>query len=141
MEVDDNVIPASNSSMAHVLHTLGTYYDRRDLLDRSLTMLNNMKAKIPEYGGGYSNWANLMLHEVYPYYEIAILGTNPSKEVRGFSEEYIPNKLYMGAENDKSKLPLLEFKFVEGEQMIYVCVEKSCKIPVSSVEEAMGQLN
>lgn len=140
MEVDDNVIPASNSSMAHVLYTLGTYYDRRELIDRSLTMLNNMKAKIPEYGGGYSNWASLMLHEVYPYYEIAILGDDPSKEVRGFAKNYIPNKLYMGADNDKSKLPLLEYKFVEGETMIYVCVEKSCKIPVGSVGEAMGQL-
>jgi uncharacterized protein YyaL (SSP411 family) len=141
MEVDDNVIPASNSSMAHVLHTLGTYYDRADLLERSLTMLNNMKSKIPEYGGGYSNWASLMLQEVYPYYEIAILGDNPSQEVRGFSKNYIPTKLFMGARNDKSKLPLLEFKYVEGETMIYVCVEKSCQLPVSTVEEAMGQLD
>lgn len=140
MEVDDNVTPASNSSMAHVLHNLGTYYDRRDLLDRSLTMLNNMKARIPEYGGGYSNWASLMLQEVHPYYEIAILGSDPSQEVRGFATEFIPNKLFMGADNENSKLPLLEYKYVEGEKMIYVCVNKSCKLPVATVAEARQQI-
>lgn len=140
MEVDDNVIPASNSSMAMVLHALGTYYDKAEYLERARTMLNNMAPKIPEYGGGFSNWAQLMLLEVYPYYEIAVMGPNPAEQVREFSQYFIPNKLFMGAKNDDSKLPLLEFKFVEGETMIYVCVNKSCQLPVSTVSEATQQI-
>jgi uncharacterized protein YyaL (SSP411 family) len=126
--------------MAHVLHTLGTYYDDPESLSRSLTMLNNMKEKIPTYGGGFSNWAMLMLKEVYPYYELAVMGENPEKAVVEFSQEFIPNKLFMGARNDDSKLPLLEYKFVEGETMIYVCVNKSCKLPVSEVSAALEQV-
>jgi uncharacterized protein YyaL (SSP411 family) len=141
MEVDDNVIPASNSSMAYVLHALGTYYDKVEYLDKSKIMLNNMAARIPEYGGGFSNWAQLMLHQVYPYYEIAVMGDDPAKQIREFSGSYIPNKLFMGARNDDSKLPLLEFKFVEGEDMIYVCVNKSCQLPVSEVSEALKQVD
>ncbi|NNC83874.1 MAG: thioredoxin domain-containing protein [Flavobacteriales bacterium] len=141
MEVDDNVIPASNSAMARVLHTLGTYFDKQEYLDRSLTMLNNMKSQIPKYGGGYSNWATLMLHEVYPYYEIAILGEQPEKEIREFGQQYIPNKLFMGDSDEDSRLPLLEYKYVEGETMIYVCVNKTCKLPVGTVKEAMGQID
>ncbi|NND95046.1 MAG: thioredoxin domain-containing protein [Flavobacteriales bacterium] len=140
MEVDDNVIPASNSGIAHVLHTLGTFYDNAEYVDRSLTMLNNMKARIPEYGGGYSNWAMLMLKEVYPYYELAVMGKNPERQIREFSKEFIPNKLFMGDRDDNSNLPLLEFKYVEGETMIYVCVNKSCKLPVSQVDEAIAQV-
>ena len=141
MEVDDNVIPASNSSMAHVLHTLGTLYERQDWIDMSLAMLHNMQARIPDYGGGYSNWAMLMLHEVYPYYELAVMGNNPAQEVREFTQTFIPNKLFMGAKNADSELPLLEYKFVEGETMIYVCVMKSCKMPVSTVAEALEQID
>jgi uncharacterized protein YyaL (SSP411 family) len=141
MEVDDNVIPASNSSMAHVLHTLGTYYERQEMLDMSLTMLNNIQTRIPEYGGGYSNWAMLMLHEVFPYYELAVMSKDPAKEIRAFSSTFIPNKLFMGAKNDKSSIPLLEFKYVEGETMIYVCVEKTCQIPVSTLTEALKQID
>jgi len=140
MEIDDNVIPASNSSMAHVLHTLGTYYDRKEWIDLSLKMLHNVQERIPEYGGGFSNWAMLMLHEVYPYYELAVMGKDPEILVQEFSEEFIPNKLFMGANNDKSKIPLLEYKFVQGENMIYVCVQKSCKMPVSTVKEALKQI-
>jgi uncharacterized protein YyaL (SSP411 family) len=140
MEVDDNVIPASNSAMARVLHTLGTYFEHTGHLTRSRTMLNNMKAQIPSYGGGYSNWAMLMLHEVFPYYEIAVMGEHPERQLREFGQHFIPNKLYMGDRDEQSGLPLLEFKFVEGETMIYVCVNKSCKLPVSTVEEAVGQV-
>jgi uncharacterized protein len=111
------------------------------MLDMSLTMLNNIQTRIPEYGGGYSNWAMLMLHEVFPYYELAVMSKDPAKEIRAFSSTFIPNKLFMGAKNDKSSIPLLEFKYVEGETMIYVCVEKTCQIPVSTLTEALKQID
>jgi uncharacterized protein YyaL (SSP411 family) len=61
--------------------------------------------------------------------------------VREFSQTFIPNKLFMGDKDSKSEIPLLEFKFVEGETMIYVCVNKSCKLPVSTVAEALKQID
>ncbi len=140
-EIDDNVIPSSNSSLARALHTLGTLYERKEWIDMSLTMLNNVKAKIPDYGSGYSNWAILTLHEVYPYYELAVAGPEPERQVKEFSKTFIPNKLFMGDTDDSSAIPLLEYKFVEGETMIYVCVNKSCKLPVSTVAEALGQID
>jgi len=38
-------------------------------------------------------------------------------------------------------LPLLKNKYVKGETMIYVCVNKSCKLPVSKVSDAIEQIN
>jgi hypothetical protein len=55
------------------------------------------------------------------------------------NDYYFPNKLYIGS-NKESKLPLLQNKFVVGETMIYVCVDKTCKLPVNEVAEAAKQL-
>jgi uncharacterized protein YyaL (SSP411 family) len=140
-EVDDNVIPASNSSMARVFHTLGTLYDDAEMLEIARRMLNNMKERIPEYGSGYSNWGILMLQEVFPYYEIAVTGENAKGYAAKFRESYVPNMLFLGDETGKSELPLLEYKYVDGELMIYVCVNKSCQLPTSNLTEALQQID
>jgi uncharacterized protein YyaL (SSP411 family) len=46
----------------------------------------------------------------------------------------------MGA-HDKSELPLLEGKLTEPDRnVIYVCYNKTCKLPVQTVAEALKQL-
>jgi uncharacterized protein YyaL (SSP411 family) len=139
MEVTDNVIPASNSSLAKSLYLLGLYLDNSHYLSISEQMLNNVKADIPSYGSGYSNWAILMLNHVFPFYEIAIVG-NDVDEMRGkFSMHYIPHKIFVGSKTE-SRLPLLQNKFVEGKTMIYVCRNKTCKLPVTEAGEALKQI-
>ncbi|MFK8037309.1 MAG: hypothetical protein AB8B74_03380 [Crocinitomicaceae bacterium] len=44
----------------------------------------------------------------------------------------------MGGE--KGTIPLLEGKFI-GETTIFVCVNKSCQMPVVEVQEALKQMN
>ncbi|MFT4662620.1 MAG: hypothetical protein ACI8XB_002911 [Patiriisocius sp.] len=141
MEVNDNVIPASNSSMAKVLTDLGHLLDRADYLKKSRQMLHNVSSDMIGYGSGYSNWGIVMLKEVYPYFEIAIAGKDALNTRKALVENYIPNRLVMGDTDDKSNLALLEFKFIEGETRIYVCVNKSCQMPVNEVSAALKQLN
>lgn len=139
MEVADNVIPASNSSMAKALFRLGHLLDRQDLLEISQQQLKNMQTQMTQYGPSYSNWGMLQLDQVNPFYEVAITGTNAESLNRAFGAHYIPNKMLLGAEKG-SKLPLLEGKFFDGETTIFVCVNKSCQLPVNTVEEALKQL-
>jgi uncharacterized protein YyaL (SSP411 family) len=47
--------------------------------------------------------------------------------------------LWLGTETSEY-LPLLEQKFVRDKTLIYVCLEKSCKLPVEEVEKAKKQL-
>ena len=42
MQVNDNVIPASNSVMANNLFVLSHHYGREDYKDKALQMLNNV---------------------------------------------------------------------------------------------------
>jgi len=139
MEVSDNVIPASNSIFARNLFELGTLLENKTYLDMSRQMLANMYDTIPTYGSGYSNWASLCLNMTTPYYEIAITGKDSKTKLKTLSSKYIPNKIMMGGEKESPLIPLLEGKFMD-ETTIYVCVNRTCQLPVSTVEEALKQI-
>ena len=51
--------------------------------------------------------------------------------------KYIPNKLIIGSKSENN-LPLLKNRYVEGKTLIYVCVNKACKMPTESLEEAVS---
>lgn len=139
MELSDNVIPASNSSMAKSLFLLGEIYYNKDYTKKSKQMLKNIEAQISQYISGYSNWGILMLNNVKPFYEVAISGKKAHSKKQTLNENYIPNKLIIGSIKE-SNLPLLEMKQVNGKTMIYVCYNKACQKPVEEVSEALEQI-
>ena len=74
MEITDNVIPASNSVMAHVLFDLGVILDNQSYKKRAMIIANNVKPEINQYPSGYANYADLILKDIVSYYEVAIVG-------------------------------------------------------------------
>lgn len=137
MEVNDNVIPSSNSQMAIVLHKLGVLFDDQNYINKSKQMLTNVYDQMYTYPSGYSNWGILALNYTKPYFEVAITGENWQMKLDEMNKNYVPNKLVMGGLS--SKLPLLDGKFI-GETTIFVCVDKACQMPVTSVDDAIQQM-
>ena len=138
MEISDNVIPASNSSMANALYDLGILLDKRDYKDMAKQCLANVYSDIASYGSAYSNWAILGLNVTNPYYEVAITGEAWQEKLREMNTHYIPNRLFMGAEKE-SDLAMLEGKFMD-ETTIFVCIEGACKMPTNNVTDALKQM-
>ena len=141
METEDNVIPASNSAMARALHRLGTLLYNKDYLETSTNMLQSMAPRFtataqPQY---FSNWCGLYADLAFPYYEIAIVGPDYETLRDGLMARYLPNAVLLGG-MDEGELELLKGKLQEGETFIYVCKQNVCKLPVQSVEEALGQM-
>lgn len=136
MEYRDNVIPASNSIMAKNLLKLSHYYDNDAYHKTSITMLNNVKPTISEYPSSFSNWLDLMLNYADNYYEVAIVGEEVDQKIKELNSHYLPNKLIIGSSTEND-LPLLKNRYVEDRTLIYVCVKKACKLPVSEVDEAV----
>ena len=66
MELSDNVIPSSNSSMATNLYLLGTYLYEEDYLAKAKQMVINIQDTMLEQPVFYSNWAILMHLSVQP---------------------------------------------------------------------------
>jgi uncharacterized protein YyaL (SSP411 family) len=136
-EIQDNVIPASNSGMAKCLYKLSKYYNSEEFESMALKMLLHVKAEMLQYPSGFSNWGLLLLEQVAPAYEIAICGKNAEKLRRELNGFYIPNKLLAGAFREGSKLPLLQNRFHADSTVIYVCRDKSCQPPVKKVTDAL----
>lgn len=133
-EVMDNVIPASNSTMAQNLNKLGLLFDENRYTEKAAEMLAAVHPKIHTYGSAYSNWAIQLLNEVYGINEIAITGNENDVIKLALSNYYIPNKITLGG--TKSNLPLLKDKQSQ-ETKVYICRNKVCQLPVNSVEEAL----
>jgi uncharacterized protein YyaL (SSP411 family) len=137
IEYSDNVIPASNSIMAKNLFKLAHHFEHEHFSKTAMTMLNNVKPQIQDYAPGYSNWLDLMLNYAYPFYEIAIVGDDAFRKISEINSTYLPNKILAG-NTKESNLPLLAKRYVDSETFIYVCVNNTCKLPVSEVKKALS---
>ena len=139
MEINDNVIPASNSVMANVLYDLGTLLDNDNYKQKAIIIANNVKPDMEKYASGYANYANLMMKEIVPFYEVAIVGKDAHKKMLELNTKYTPNKLFIGS-NEQSNLELLEGKYIEGSTMIYVCENNVCQLPTVNIKAALKLL-
>jgi uncharacterized protein YyaL (SSP411 family) len=138
MEINDNVIPASNSQIARVLFKLGTILNNKSYIDKSKQMLSNVYEDMHTYPSGYSNWSILALNLTNTFYEVAITGDDWSTKLNELNTYYIPNKLIMGG--TKSNLELLNGKFL-SETTIFVCQHGSCQMPTNEISKAVEQMN
>lgn len=141
-ELADNVIPGSNSVMARNLYKLGLLFYNQAYKDQAVQMVSNLKQTIlgsnqPNF---YSNWCSLIFDLVYDPYEIAIVGPEAKKKAGEIMTHYHPNAIFLGGEGEGS-LELLKDKLQEGETFIYVCVNKSCKLPVQDELKALEMMS
>lgn len=139
MEISDNVIPASNSEMAMVLYKLGNYFQENTFISHSQKMLAQVKERSLDGAAYYANWAKLMGMMVYTPFEIAVMGKDAVDLNLELQKNYVPISIFMGGK--KEDMPLLHLKLVEDETYIYVCRDRTCKLPVKQVDQAMQQIS
>ena len=140
LEIQDNVTPASNSSMALSLFYLATYFDSHEYLSMSEKMLKQVHQEMINYGSAYSNWAILQLYFTQPFYQLVIVGNSVEEKRQELSKHYLPNMIFAGSKLD-SNLTLLKNKYSEGRTLIYVCENKTCKNPTENIREALEQMS
>ncbi len=137
IEYRDNVIPASNSMMAKSLFKLSHYFDNEAYANTAKIMLNNVLPELSQYPSGFSNWLDLKLNYTQKYYEVAIVGKDAKNKISELNKTYLPNKLLIGSTSENN-LPLLKNRYVDDNTLIYVCVNKACKLPVTEVNDAIS---
>jgi len=135
IELSDNVIPASNSIMAHNLDRLGIYLANNSFRERAKKMAMQIKQNMYNYGEGFSNWGMLLLDWVYPSYEVAISGPAAEQVFEHFTDFYYPN-LHYSWSTKTSTLPLQENRFNPSETLIYICQGNVCQLPTNNTEQA-----
>ena len=139
IEKADNVIPASNSIMAHNLFKLSRYFFDDTYEETAAEMLKNIQGNFDQNGANYTNWLNLSLNFNNDFYEIAVVGDDFDAKTKELNREYLPN-IIIAASKEESSLELLQNRHSLNNTLIYVCTHGSCKIPVSEAKDALQQL-
>ena len=140
IEFRDNVIPSSNSIMAKNLFKLYHYFDKQEYFDLSKKMALSVTNEFEVYPSGYSNWFDLIYNLKSKFYEVAIVGENAIEKATELNKKYLPNKLVIGS-STSNDLPLLQNRFINGKTLIYVCVNKACKMPTENLDESISMIN
>ena len=136
-DLNDNVIPSSNSVMANNLFKLSKHFENSEYLKISEKMLDMVNPQIKDYPQGYSNWLNLRLNFNNSFYEVVVMGPNAKSIVDDFNRKYLPNILIAGSETEDESLPLLKHRYKDGEDLIYVCTNGTCQLPVKTITSAL----
>jgi uncharacterized protein YyaL (SSP411 family) len=139
MELSDNVIPSSNSGMAKNLFLLGHFYNNDAYISKARQMLVNVADEVQRNIYFYSNWGIVQALFSSPLYEVAILGDDFKNKRKQFDEYYLPDAILLGGKTAGS-LALPENKLLPGQTTIYVCRDKTCKLPVTEVDKAVEQI-
>lgn len=139
-EINDNVIPASNSSLAKSLFLLGKLFDDEVYLETSRKMLQQVEPKLYKSGPYAANWQILYGWMAFPFYEVAIMGDEAQAVALELQSDYQSNCIFLGGQTED--LELLTKKLPEDslETVIYVCENKTCQQPTSDIEVAKKQL-
>ncbi len=136
MELSDNVIPSSNSVMARNLYYLSLLLNNPSYMSISKQMLANVYEGMEHYGAGYSNWAILLNHFVYGFYEIVCTGESAREFAEKFQQAPITKALICYNDSNDESLPVFSGRSSK-QGRIYVCTHGTCHAPVESVSEAM----
>lgn len=138
-ELTDNVIPASNSVMAHSFYTLGLLMGKPEWLQRAGQMLSGISSRCTSYPSGYSNWARLSLRISDPSVEIVLTGPDRISTASELRNLYLPSTLLV-VSTAQAELPIMFGRQNGSENAYYVCEGNSCQLPVRHLSDLRKQL-
>ena len=138
-EVTDNVIPASNSSVAKSLFDLSLIFENSNYKQIAEGMLKRIVDKMISYPSTFSNWGILYLNLVYPFYTVVFTGEDSQSLSTELTKYHFPNIIKAGS-LEGSEMKIFYDRFVQNKTKIYVCTGNECKLPVETIEEALKQI-
>ncbi|MAV04306.1 MAG: thioredoxin domain-containing protein [Flavobacteriaceae bacterium] len=136
INLEDGVTPSANSVMNFNLFRLYHYLGRKDFSEIANNMISGVKDKIQERVTDHMFWLWASLNYSDKFFELAISGPDAFKKGKELSFRYFPNSL-IAAGNKPSNLYLLKDRFFKDETYIYVCVDNTCKFPVTTIKDAI----
>ena len=133
----DGVMPSANSVMSKNLFLLSHYTGNRGYYDLGKSMIDAITNDMTENSLDYMNWLNVALDYNDKFFEVVISGKKSFEMAKEINSIYFPNILIAASKKDSDRY-LLKNRYIKGENLIYVCVNNTCKFPVNNVKEALN---
>lgn len=138
-EIEDNVIPSSNSVMGKNLFVLSIYFENLQYEKIAQRMLHHILPTVT-YPSGSSNWLDLALHFSNTNKELAICGDMALKYAAKIANLYLPDVVLAGTKN-QSSLPFLNNRYNPNQNLFYLCQNKTCSEPITNFQEIISKLS
>jgi len=132
-EVGDNVIPSSNSVMAHNLLKLFLITGDLQYVERCRRMISAISTDIESNTSWYSRWARVAM-ELNEGSELVICGTSAGAACRELHRQYLPLTTIV-ATAKASLLDIFKDRFSGADLNMFFCQGQSCHPPVNSINE------
>ncbi len=139
-EIYDNVIPSSNSMLAHAFYDLGKLTGQVEWVNKAKVMLNavvNLAIKMPQ---DMANWLRLAHKMESTIPEVVVCGKKAKEMAREIGKK-TKKPIYLLAAESESKLTLFEGRQGNLDKCtFYVCVDNACKLPQYDLNSALTQI-
>jgi len=136
-DVQDDVIPSSNSVMAENLKELALIFSNthyQNTYEKLLKLTKDQSLRAPY---SFGNWLALQIEECTPAREIVITGTAALAYKKELATLLTPSdRLYVSTTD--SELPIFKNRYSKAETLTFVCENKACGLPAHSLEEAIA---
>lgn len=136
LDTNDDVIPCANSIFAKVLFKLGYYFDKPEYHTLVDKMLFKVQPKMAKLVSSYTNWMQVLSWRQFGFKQIIICGNNALNTKYELHKQYTPNSIVIALTKETSTVPLLADKKITSDLTIYVCTDKTCSLPFTSLKDA-----
>ncbi|MNE88380.1 hypothetical protein D3C80_1856850 [compost metagenome] len=92
-----------------------------------------------DYPSAFANWLQVFLNFSDQNRELAICGKNAMQNALEIQKHYLPNLIISGS-TKVSVLPFLKDRFINGEDLFYVCQHKTCDLPENKLDIVLKKL-
>ena len=127
-EIQDNVIPASNSQMALNLFKIARISGRVEWEKTAEEMAQRILPMLENYGAGHSNWA-MLLQYLHYFGETVFIGKDAQLKALEYMSKFRVGN-FVAASEKPSTHPLFTDRFQPGKLLQYNCVNRACDLPV-----------
>jgi uncharacterized protein YyaL (SSP411 family) len=133
-DLEDNPIPAGNSSAAYGLLRLALLTGEYDYERRALGVFKLLHKIAPQHPQAFAHLLQAIDFHLAPVKEVALVGDDVAPLERVVRGRFRPHTVLAGG--DPADVPLLEGRTpVEGHAAAYVCERFACKRPVTQPQE------
>jgi len=87
----------------------------------------------------HSYWLSAAIKLTYPFYEFGIVGNNYEKEKEKIGKMFLPSIILFGGDKEGS-LDIMRDRYIPGKNLIYVCENYVCQLPVEDTEKALKKI-
>ncbi len=143
--LQDNAVPSGNSMATFVLLRLSQLSVEPRYADVARRALRQVQELLGQYPLGFGLWLSALNYALAPTREIAVVGDPQAPDVQAMLEicrdGYRPHQVLAAGEPGDPRVPLLEDREqLDGKATAYVCVEFTCRNPVTDPDELRALL-